>query len=298
MKIARLGTQDVIFRHQALNLDLSNQGLMPLTWGSVSGQEFVPMHIYNLSFIPNGGITLHGQAAGLQCGWATGSGTSDRTLNTLSGNDPTGLLTTPGVWWPETNGTIDFNKVTKAMHKWTSIKLQLYGSLQDDVKFTISMVKFPDEFADLWNGNVGNGQGKELQTFLTHQYTACRINSAQNTASRYIKVLREWNVTVPRQNVAAQVGVAQRELNLFVRHNWVNDYNWPTPTVRNIQNHDYVGALGYGVDFEKHTCPEPSKSVFLLVRATSTIKVSNEGQLGLNNGTYNIVIRNAFTVPC
>lgn len=298
LKLAKLGSEDVVFRYQALKVDCDNIGFHSLYWGDPLGTTIkVPMHIYNLSLIPNGGAGLFSGAAGIDNAWSNSLGTADCVKTPLSGLDANGLAAANLNWIAETNGLIDYDKVTKAMHKWTSIKMQCYGSSLDDTKFTVTLAKFKDDFANLWNAAGSNGQSKELQDYLTHTYMGSRINpTAEKAGKNYIKILKEWSIVVPRRN-GSEIGSNQRELNMFVRHNWVNDYNWPVPSTNYMNTHDYIGNMGYGTDFEKHQQPLPTKSLFLIVRATCPFQVTTEANLGAYNGTYNIMMRNCYTVP-
>lgn len=306
LKIAKLGSQDVVLRYQNLNRDSLATGNHYLVWGDPAGigtGVYVPMHIYNLSQIPNGGFTNHAGSAGIQCGWSNQTTLADRSTYNLSGINASGVITANLGWTPEVNGLINFDDVTKAMHKWTQIKMQLYGAMEDDTKFNISIMKFTDDFANLWNGSVTNPQGKALQDYLCHPYMSSRINpTVSRVGNQYIKVVKEWNVMVPRvADDIAQATPNQRELNIFMRYNWINDYNWPTAGTANSTTNlglDLVANGGYGIDIQKHTVPMPNKSLFLVVRATCPALVNSADDQKKYSGTYNIMIRNCFTVPC
>lgn len=301
-KLAKLGSEDVVMRYQAVKLDATESGYHTLLWGSPIGANNVPMHIFNLSAIPNGGTAIT-SAAGVGMGWSSGLSTADIIRTNLGGLGADGMPIASAPWIPEVNGLVYWDKVTKAMHKWTSVKMQCYGSLKEDVKYTVSLVKFTDDFANLWNASTTNGQAKELLQAMTQSYLSSRINVSNLTAIKtYLKTLKEWSVVVPRRTEdvslpGSYLSPSQRELNIFIRHNWMNDYNWPAPSTRTINNHDWVGSLGYGIDYEKHVQPMPGKCVFLIVRASCPYQVSFEEEVGNYNGTYNIVIRNCFTVP-
>jgi len=297
LKLAKLGSEDVVFRYQAVTSDYLQQGFHALTWGHPLGY-YVPMHIYSLSMIPNGGIGPHSGACGIQCGWAApGNAAADRTSTLLNGIDNNSLYVT-AAYDPEVNGAINYTSVTKALHKWTSIKMQLYGAMEDDVKFTVSVVKFKQDFANLWSAGLGNGEAKVLQDYLVQPYCSNRINATnQRTGQTLIKVLKEWNVVVPRLSDEVSLQPNSRELNIFMRHNWLNDYNWPNNNTVAMNDHNQSGQLGFGVDVQKHNAPLPDRSIFLIVRATSPKAGNDMAEFKKTSGTYNIVIRNAFTVP-
>lgn len=301
MKLARLGTESVVFRYQAIKSDDQYAGYHSLEWGNPAVGSNIPMHIYNLSIVPNSGVGYHSGAAGLMQGWSNTTAAADRQIWTLFGQSPAGANVASAPWYPEVNGPVLYGEVSKAMHKWTSIKMQLYGALNDDVKFTVSLVKYKDDFANPWFGGVTNEVGKTLQDSMINPYLASRISTTNSRAvPQMVKILKEWTVVVPRMSDdigTTQDNVNSRELNIFVRHNWINDYNWPNASTASINPHTNEGNLGFGIDYNKHTSPLPGKTLFLVVRGTCPKQGEGPPSNKQYSGTYNIVMRNAFTIP-
>lgn len=296
-KLARLGVEDYVFRYQAIISDNNLKGYHRLCWGDPGGNfYYVPAHLYNLSTIPNGGITFNSAAPGVQLGWANNAAGADYTRTILSGLSPAaGVVGTPP-WYPEVNGPMLGIKQDKALHKWTSAKFIFYGATNDDVKFTVTMMKIKNDFSNLWIGSLTNPTGKQLLDSMVTPYCASRINShVPRAENAFVKVIKEWSIQVPRPQSTIE-GVNSRQLNIFMRHNVLNKYNYPSPEVESYNAHSNLSNIGYSISTDVYTNPQPGYNIFMMVRGTCPKQSFSAAELDTFSGTYSVVLRNAFTI--
>lgn len=300
-KIASLGNSKVVFRYQGIQPDDVNVGWNAIIWTEPTvASGVVPLHIYPLSTLPNGGVGI--TDPGYEFKWTSTASTGDFSKSPIGGRDATGGIAGAPPWYPEvTGGVVDYGAVTKALHAWTSVKLQLFGAKKMDTKFTVTLFRFKESYANIVHSTGDNPIARQMLTSLTAPYLSDRLNNSTPRAMKeYMSVVKEWNVTVPRLADDLNSGFrdrSTRRLNIFIRHNVMNNYNWADSRTDGVTPHDETRALGFGFDTTIHTTPKASSELLLMVRATCPRFIENDADFQNFGASYDMIIRNCFYVP-
>lgn len=263
-------TQSVIDRFQGLtNFDV-NSGYSALCYRKqtvTAGHEccVLPIHIFD--------VTQWGGNQGTPCscmlGWEDVSNDDSDLYRVIKyGQHPNG----------STAGTDNFF-ITKgnvlgvpahACLDWLDLRFNLYGARKRDTLFRIQLVRFKDEFADLFQAAVSNGSAKELLTELERPLIYNNLQTGQwHEVQSRMQVIRTYTYKVPAKtaddlnNNCGNI----KEVKLFVRMNKACNFDYD----RGLDNftHDDIED---GKQYESDTAGtnvrlRPQSRVYVIVSA-------------------------------
>jgi len=300
-KIVSIGTQKVVSRLQIMNQESVGEGRVYLDWRdpATNPSYNLPVHVYHLSGLDNGGINNPLACAAVQLGWSSILPTANVTAGVFGVYRPDGTFNPVSRFYDEINGvSLTTGNTSKALHLWTSIKMKIYGALAEDSRITISLMKF-DEPANPFYTSLGNDEMKQMVENLARPYIYNSIGSSNTKSKLYYRTLKEWNIMIPRKEDADLIAPAEthntRDVNLFIRHNELYKYDWPLPNTNTINSHDAQGAAGFGVDYFQHTYPTSNKMLFLVVRGTCAKFVTDLDKRSWA-ASYDIIVRRGMLV--
>jgi len=321
-RIIKTGTE-FVYRWQNTSATYLGPGRLKIGWTVDGPNQFMPIHFMSLSQLPSTlaqnfwakGCFHHGMAAlyydvvNGECRW------THIPSETSVGNTSLDLA---GNWQLEKSGGPASIYMDRFYHKWTDIKLNLYGTYSVPITYNVWLCTMPEQIDPY---SVVQGQvmssGSELNSMFRDMLRT-RVHSSvgQNAAAKWpkdMRVIKKMSVTINPLSYSDQQAEAEssfssnaphiHELRWFVRHERFRDYKWSkdliTPADKDLTNG--------GWDVDEAIAPmsdcEWGKKLYLFVTATSP--QMNPKDAGVNwynpgpndpktQGSYDVSIRNCF----
>lgn len=315
-------------RWQMTSPSLVGPGRIPIGFGSNAyGETVLPIHMISLTNNGKGNDNVF-------------KGSSKKGLFRIIRNENDGTTgwnyfdcqTAAGVnnynntghWEIESNESTVADKYC-IYHKWTEIKMNLYGSKYLPLEYTISIIQVPQnydpqKFADSTTGTLPAGEFDEVSRWFTDLSRSLISNPINKAATREewrnnVKIIKQYKVNIgplsyenANSETTAPVHVGNvKQFNCFLRHDRWRDYNW-TDQTENIVVDRSLGDLGWdkeGVD-KNFADVQWGKKLYLMITCTSgplvtgapydTTQHTPYQYTSIPNyeGTYDILVRNEF----
>lgn len=192
-----------------------------------------------------------------------------------------------------------------AVHKYSDIRMMVYGATQTPIKYDVSIVSFPDDSYNPFNQNIlmtGTGisnasdQSPVMIDYLLAQYAGNPINIQDSALRKYIKYhFRENFIIQPGSTTDGDQGVPHfRELRIFKKWDQITRFDWiptdradPQLPVAFMSNNAPVAPT-----------PNYVNRKYLMIRATSAY-TSAAGPFVIElarNGTFDLLVRNKWEI--
>jgi len=235
-----------------------------------------------------------------------------------------GTNATDYLWQSEsdTSGANVGGDAKSVFHKYTDIKLNLYGTYTVPIHYTVTvctMKEQVDPFGFLPASSLGQidegsecaNMFKDWSTDLMHNTFG--KNSSKSTWRNDIKIIKEFKTTIQPlaysdQQAEAALGVTYskaahiKELRWFIRHDRYRDYRWSRQKEDTTEHRD-MGQPGWDINGPgKLMCDvEWGKRVFLIIKATCPQRngvdpIFMDPNYATVNGSYDMCIRNCFVL--
>lgn len=286
-EIGRL--QEYVFRWQRCSLSLLGPGATPLSYGRDPAQSAVqqqptvvcPVHVMSLTNCPLFG-SLTSEGAHFR-GMARLVYRKPRTdiqepiqgnfgYQWLSSQTHNGIYNNNGSWQFEkgNESAARDNHVDKVFHKYTDIRMNLYGSMRFPLDYTVTVVSgmplemqmfnLPSVETTVASGPTVNDfpieDNTPLSEFLLNQVRPIISNPilGNSAADKYkgkFRILHKKKYHVPCLSYGDAVDLVNnsslidstnvKQVNLFLRHDRFRDYKWLTNTADVVDNDDLAG---------------------------------------------------------
>jgi len=311
-KIIRVNTQKTILRWQAVSTyDTISGGKLQLRLRGTGAVRDTPLHIYDLS----GTINYDGTAtvAATPGKYMTFSGNGELALGAVAfGTLPGQELSAPGTvnnaWQYETTEQSSTSNLQYPHQQdkldWVNVKLLLYGSQAQAVKYKIDFVQLADDWLDPDSTVNDLFKGADRNRFwfnMIKQYTYNPILTPQTRDIKALKVLRSYSCIIePTLTIdqPADGGIVPRtkELNLFYRMNRSQKYDWlDNQSLTSPVGDDGVYLETAGVEQIQNPSNKatvhPKARIHMIIRALSTKTGQTVDYDPKYNPSYDIVIR-------
>jgi len=224
------------------------------------------------------------------------------------------LVPTPGI---ADNGTFNYTWELEASpgqtsypgrvatHKYSDIRMMCYGATATPIKYDISIVTFPDDEYNPFNGQYDmtsastatvSGIGYTVLDDLLSQYASNPINVQDPKLRSKIRYLfRENFIIQPGSTTDGDAGVPHfRELKIFKKWDEFVRFDWGPTDRADPQNKD---------NFQKNltdvkAVPNFDKRKYLMIRATSgyTSSTTVPAPDTSRHPTFDILIRNKWDI--
>lgn len=223
-------------------------------------------------------------------------------------------------WQTETSNSAPPVNINQVFHKWTDIKLNLYGTYTVPIHYTVTLCTLPESLDPLSflvntaGGPIAEGSEcanmfKDMVTDQVHNNFG--VNTGKSTWRRDMRVIKEYKCTIQplaysdqQAEGALPINYSKaahiRELRWFVRHDRFRDYKW-SRTKEETLEHRNIDAPGWDVVSPAQILAdvEWGKRVFLIIRASCPIRADTDqlymtDTLATTNGSYDVCIRNSF----
>lgn len=286
-----------IYRFQNLtNFDTNMGGLIIRNYRDpVSGSIETPVHIYDISAFAN----QQNQVAGYQLGWASDSAGADITRTALPGQFGSGGVNTSGIYHSEKTGTYVYPKAQSALHNWTDIRMNCYGSRKRSTYFSVMFIVLKSEFADLLYGAVSNPSAKLLLQYLERPLIYSNLQTdVGGKAHNMFKVVKRFRYYIPASqttDVDTTVGKI-KEAKIFFKHDRMRYFDWQHNNLldADILPHGDDDGIDFVRDDDVHNNTSYDKRLFMVVRAFAPERSTGDPDAA-RDPSYDLIVRNSWS---
>jgi len=319
---------------------LLGPGRIPLSYGldttSNANFETLPIHMMSLTTLPNG-ESSHEKCThkkGLfrfvrdstdgRVGWNWFDNQKDVGVNDYTGT---------GQWqleesFPNMAGyTESVPSTGNVYHKWTEIRLNLYGAKYLPLEYTISIVSMPKEYdpqqIDSWVPQSTNllGEFNECSRMLEDIVRGLISNPINVTGTKQhwkdnVKIVKQYKINMAplsysnaSDETTAPVHVGNvKQFRTFIRHDRFRNYQW-SDNATNVNVDRELDDLGWDQKVKgdrNWSDVEPGKKLYLMISVTTGPLVDSKAydiykhlpnlytSMPNTEGTYDIMVRNEF----
>jgi len=239
-----------------------------------------------------------------------------------------------GNWQPENipnNWSYDNEFQPETLfHKWTEVKLNLYGAKHIPLVYTINIVKLPKEFSPfqyppdaIVPPTTGQPEFSEFSRWMEdiNRSLLCNPINVTGTKKEYkkhVKLLKTYKINLQPlsyTNAAAEgeapVKVGNvRQFKIFLRHDRFRNYLW-SELDNNVDQDRNFADLGWDVNFQQKPVTDVTwgSRVYMFITCTTggikdgpqndtrTHLPLQASDIPSDYGTYDIIVRNEFKLP-
>lgn len=322
-------------RWQLTSPTLIGPGRVPISFGvdttSAANFETLPIHMISLTtnMIGEANTSKGAHKKGLfrfvrdsatgTVGWNWFDAQMEDGVNTYNGT---------GEWEWEARNDFGLAPQDKFFHKWSEIRLNLYGSKYMPLTYTITFVTMPKEFDPQQIDSWVPGSPNQLEEFnectrmledLVRPLISNPIN-VSGTKQHWkdkVRILKQYKVNMAplsysnaADETTAPVHVGNvKQFKTFIRHDRWRNYNW-ADRISNVDPDRDLNDLGWDhTDSEKVSCElDWGKRVYMIISCTTGPRVDKTAYSVYSHlpaqytsmpdyeGTYDIMVRNEFMV--
>lgn len=332
-------------RWQLSSKTLTGPGRVPISFGGYSttdaNHHVMPVHFMSLTQCPYNGAALVDHAKG--CDRFGLYRVIRNHTNGKFGYQPYQCNTSVGVnsydvfgrWQAEQkNNGVDFDQpdqYSSLYHKWTEVRLNLYGAKHIPLVYTINIVQMPKEFSPFQHapdgsvGGITTGQD-EFNQFSRwmediNRSLLCNPINVTGTDKEYkkhVKIVKQYKINMQPLSYtnAAAEGTAPvkvgnvRQFKIFMRHDRWRQYAWAETAINVVQDRDF-SDLGWDMKQDENPVTDVSWNKRLYMFITCTTGAITDGlqnnlttgypyqleDIPSDYGTYDIIVRNEFLEP-
>lgn len=332
-------------RWQLCSNTLTGPGRVPLCFGGYgttdTAHTTMPVHFMSLSQMP-----FHGPASIVPGKGTYGHGLykTIRNFNTgawgyqyLESNTNVGInnYDANGHWQPEQKwddySWVSDNQWEKLYHKWTEVRLNLYGAKFIPIVYTINIVQMPKEFNPhqyppdaIAPPTTGQPEFSEFSRWMedVNRGLLCNPINTTGTDKEYkknVRILKTYKINIQPLSYtnASAEGTAPvkvgnvRQFKIFMRHDRYRNYCW-AETENNVTVDRSFEDLGWDIkkSEEPVTDVKWGQRVYMFISCTTgpirdgpqndttTHKPVQLSDIPEDYGSYDIIVRNEFKAVC
>lgn len=286
--------QPATYRAQNITNYDTSLGALPLRNSDDSVTVSSPVHVWDLTTVPNQGTS---DAAGYAFGWAGAGSEVPVTRVALPTQGRTGVIDNQGRYYNENGVPATPLNVENGHHAWTSVNINFYGPRKRTTWFEVIFFTPKDQFADPIRASLTNS---ELKYWLQYMERPLIYSNLQTDVGgkgyNKMKIIRRFKYYVSSSqttDVDSSVGKI-KQAKIFVRHDKLIDFDW---------QHDVNGGnviphgIGAGVEFVNDSTdanyPHSKQRVYMCVRAFAPERTDTNAPLNADvDPSYDIIIRN------
>lgn len=333
-------------RWQLMSNTLTGPGRVPIAFGGYNTTDVerhsMPIHFMSLSQNPwiNPNMVVPGKGAYNHGLYRVVRNPGNGTLSYLPFQSNTNIgvnnYDVNGHWQPELlDGNVFVDRVPNQIyHKWTEVKMNLYGAKYIPLTYTINIVQMPKEFdptqfppsfpVDGVTPPLDNEpEFSEFTRYMEDisRKLLCNPLNVPGTRPEYkenVKLLKSYKISVAPLSYSnaeaegsASVKVGNvREFKIFLRHDRWRNYSWAEIEHNVLQDRNFAD-LGWDVMSNQDPVTDVKWGHRVFMFITCTTGPIRDGQqndvrstlpvqltdIPEDFGTYDIIVRNEFLVP-
>lgn len=311
LKLMQAGMTDITFRFQGITNFDTNVGWFALANRSRADivPIAIPMHIYDLTSIPNIASDV---SPGNYFTWSSNSSGAVCDRYTLADQNPDGSTNPSGYWIVEKSSGVRSGTTTtplhvsKACHEWSDIRMNLYGARKRGTTFYIDIVRFKEDFSNLFSASVSNKEYNDLVRTLQAPLVYSNLQSHNGRNLRNVQFVKRFKFYVPGGSADDLDTIGKvKEFRLFLKQGNVYNYEWQSLDSEERMPHAQEDGLDFTSNEGPQNFPKHSSRLFMLVRAFSPERTvipngqdySRYAADPLTEPSYDIVLRNKWLLP-
>lgn len=272
-KIDRLSTDKIIYTHRLIGPFNDNGRHYLSNFQDSIGRLFMPMVLIELNSanqIINNVVTNANPVHQL-----FQDGTTIK-WNPLNGQNPSGVALSPA-WQLENSShlanTAGSVPLEAAIHKWSSLDLELWGCKNKPTKYHIALVQFSEDVLPDWNDRTA--QSAEFwQSMMKHFIYSPLAKMDDGYNRKKFKILKQYTYNIdPTSSYENDADPHVKTLKLFYRFNRHTNFawQWSNPNVLSVGDMD---DADYRQEAQQpSTQCHPNARIYVMVRASNYTKV-------------------------
>lgn len=314
---------EIIYRHQATSATYIGPGLMNIGFNDspTANLHYVPIHFMSLTHQPIGqyvdakGCPAVGGMKQLYYDNLTGAYGHAQLPNQNSD----GSAASNGTAKYEQGQSLDLNYADQVFHKYTDIKINLYGSYTVPVHYNVFICTMKEQIDPLKSSvNTLYPVGSEMNNMFRDMTRPLLFSSVgHNSYIQYpkdMRIIKSHRVTIqplPYSDQQAEGALPAtyskspniHELRWFIRHDRYRSYKWSENTLDTTTPNNDLNSPQWDMvnPINNLTDCEWGKKLFLFITATcpkrgavTTAPYYQDDEHAIQQGSYDICIRNAF----
>lgn len=279
-KVDRLSTERVIFTHRRIGPFNDYGQLFMANSVAANGIYTLPLVLFELNScnnVINGVYTDHNPVRQL---YQTGTSVAWTPVN---GQVATGGTASEARWQLETsshgvtgNGSVPLES---AIHKWSSLDLELWGCRNKPTKYMVQLVQFSEDVLPDYN-QYGGAIAEFWQSIVKH-YTYSPLAKMDDGFNRKkMKILKQYKFNIdPTANFENDPDPHVKTLKLYYKFNRMCNFMWKfnneTPqTVADMQDSDWKQEAN-----QVQTQVHPNARIYVMIRASNFTTIQPGGSV-------------------
>lgn len=202
--------------------------------------------------------------------------------NQIAWSPETGLLpdgtTTSANWQLENSPHVTSSHASvpgdNAIHKWSSLDLELWGAKNKGTKYHIALVQFSEDVLPDWGTRTG--QSAEFWQALVKHYTYSPLAKMETGwGKNKMKILKQYTYNIdPTSTTENDPDPHVKTLKLFYRFNRMSNFQWmyATPNVLSTADMDQADWRNEQGNLQNQV--HPNARIYVMVRASNFTKVT------------------------
>lgn len=163
----------------------------------------------------------------------------------------------------------------QAIHKWSSLDLELWGCRNKPTKYMVQLVQFSEDVLPDWNNRTG--QSAEFWQSLVKHYTYSPLAKMDDGYSKKkMKILKQYKVNLdPTANYENDPDPHVKTLKLYYKFNRKSNFQWQfaNPDVQSIANMNDADWRVEGG--QNQTQVHPNARIYVMVRASNFTRITS-----------------------
>lgn len=275
-KVDSMSTDRLVMTHRLLG-PFNDYGQAWLrNYEDQNGNQAYPLYLFELNSCNN---IINGIATGVNpvnSMYQNGTGIYWSPQN---GQLPAGGAATQSQWQLENSShqanTAGSVPLQHAIHKWSSLDLELWGTRNKPTKFTIQLVQFSEDV--LPDYGVRTQQASEFWQSLVKHYTYSPLAKMDDGFNRKkMKILRQYTYNIdPTANFENDPDPHVKTVKLYYRFNRKSNFAWKFSTAAPQSIADMTTDSDWQQEANQNqTQLHPNARLYVMVRASNFTKVT------------------------
>lgn len=280
-KIDSLSLNRIIFTHRMLGPFNDYGQVFMKNWVKTDGSQEFPLMLMELNSCNNsilGTITNHSPVRTLYQYGDTSAKPKTMFWYAQPGLTSAGNVDSLGSWQMETSPGTQNSAISQAhdgaIHKWSSIDLELWGCKNKPTKFHIALCQFSEDVLPDW-GDRTNQSAEFWQSMVKH-YTyspLAKIDDGFN--KKKMKILKQYTYNIdPTASFENDPDPHVKTVKLYYKFNRKCNFSWQfngpeVMTVADLNDEDYRIEHGQN-QLQVH----PNARLYLMIRASNFTQIT------------------------
>lgn len=317
---------EYVYRWQQTSPSYLGPGKLSIGWSATGDTDQVPIHFMSLTTNPKG--AAHAAKGCYKSGMHRMY--YDRVQNRfgwyfIPATQANGSDNATGYWEMETGADRGTWEARSVFHKYTQIKINLYGTYSVPINYRVFLCQMKEEVDPTQYALAGTPilPGSECYNmfkdwYKTLTYSSVGNNNGRQSWQRNVRIIKQYSTTIQpltysdqEAEIALEANATSttphiRELRWFVRHDRFRDYKWSENAQADaipetLYDTNLLGGWDVNRPLSSMSDLPWGKKLFLVIMASSPVKLTTWPEYPFQTatptktqGSYDICVRNCF----